>query len=160
MSTRSSSSNLVPPSTNPKNIIRNRRRNLGDPSRLLDFEEINMANDPNNVQGPPPVGPNLQNLIPDLRSMEELLQAPTDGVGDAIVVPPILANQFELKIGLLNLVTAIAFHGFKNGDPHSHIRRFTKITQTVKLNNISSDVVKLLLFPFSLEGAAQTWLEK
>ncbi|GJU33785.1 reverse transcriptase domain-containing protein [Tanacetum coccineum] len=138
MSTRSSSSNLVPPSTNPESIIRNRRRNLGDPSRLLDFEEINMANDLNNVQGPPPVGPNLQNPIPDLRSMEELLQAPTDGVGDAIVLPPILANQFELKIGLLNLVTAIAFHGFENGDPHSHIRRFTKITQTVKLNNIDT----------------------
>ncbi|GKD13879.1 hypothetical protein Tco_1198286 [Tanacetum coccineum] len=45
-----------------------------------------MANDPNNVQGPPPVGPNLQNPNPDLRPMEELLQAPTDGVGDAIVV--------------------------------------------------------------------------
>ncbi|GJX06539.1 reverse transcriptase domain-containing protein [Tanacetum coccineum] len=92
--------------------------------------------------------------------MEELLQAPTDGVGDAIVVPPILANQFELKIGLLNLVTAIAFHGFENDDPNSHIRRFTKITQTVKLNNVPGDVVKLLLFPFSLAGAARTWLEK
>nr|GEX71677.1 reverse transcriptase domain-containing protein [Tanacetum cinerariifolium] len=55
--------------------------------------------------------------------MEELLQAPTDVVGDAIVVPPVLASQFELKIGLLNLVTAISFHGFKNDDPHSHIRR-------------------------------------
>ncbi|GKF12126.1 reverse transcriptase domain-containing protein [Tanacetum coccineum] len=92
--------------------------------------------------------------------MEELLQAPTGGLGDAIVVPPILANQFELKIGLLNLVTAIAFHGFENDDPHSHIGRFTKITQTVKLNNVLSDVIKLLLFPFSLEGAARTCLEK
>ncbi|GKB75474.1 putative reverse transcriptase domain-containing protein, partial [Tanacetum coccineum] len=33
-----------------------------------------------------------------------------------------LASQFELKIGLLNLVTAISFHGFENGDPHSYIR--------------------------------------
>nr|GEX45281.1 reverse transcriptase domain-containing protein [Tanacetum cinerariifolium] len=102
----------------------------------------------------------LQGPIPDLCSMEKLLQAPTDGVGDAIVVPLILANQFELKICLLNLVTAIAFHGFKNDDPHSHIRRFTKITQTVKLYNVPSDVVKLLLFPLSLEGAARTWIEK
>ncbi|GJW19084.1 reverse transcriptase domain-containing protein [Tanacetum coccineum] len=92
--------------------------------------------------------------------MEELLQAPTDGVGDAIGVSLVLANQFELKIGLLNLVTAITFHGFENDDPHSHIRRFMKITQTVKLNKVPSDVVKLLLFLFSLEGAAQTWLEK
>nr|GEZ54577.1 reverse transcriptase domain-containing protein [Tanacetum cinerariifolium] len=59
--------------------------------------------------------------IPDLRSMEELLQAATDGVGDAIVVSPILANQFELKISLLNVVIAIAFHGFENDDHHSHV---------------------------------------
>ncbi|GJW37232.1 reverse transcriptase domain-containing protein [Tanacetum coccineum] len=98
------------------------RRNLGDPSLLLDFKEINM--NPNNVQGPPPAGPNLQNPSAlDLRLMEELLQAPTDSVGDAIVVSPVLASQFELKIGLLNLVTAISFHSFANDDPHSHIRR-------------------------------------
>ncbi|GJT70632.1 hypothetical protein Tco_1029918, partial [Tanacetum coccineum] len=53
MSTRSSSSNLVPPSTNPESIIRNRRRNLGDPSLLLDFEEINMVNNNITVLGLP-----------------------------------------------------------------------------------------------------------
>ncbi|GJS53723.1 NAC domain-containing protein [Tanacetum coccineum] len=155
-STRSSSSNLVPPSSDPESIIRNRQRNLGDPSLLLDFEEISM--NPNNVQGPPPAGPppqnhngppglNLQNPALDLQTMEELLQAPTDGVGDAIVVPPILANQFELKIGLLNLITAISFHGFANDDPHSHIRRFMKITQTIKLNQVPHDSVNQLFPP-------------
>ncbi|GJZ63640.1 hypothetical protein Tco_0620061 [Tanacetum coccineum] len=44
-----------------------------------------MANDPNNVQGLPHMGPNFQNPNPDLRSIEELLHAPTDGVEDAIV---------------------------------------------------------------------------
>nr|GEV13761.1 hypothetical protein [Tanacetum cinerariifolium] len=63
-------------------------------------------------------------------------------------------------LGLLNLVTAIAFHGFENDDPHSHIRRFTKITQTFRLNNVPSDVVKLLLFLFSLEGVAGHGLKK
>ncbi|GJU23074.1 reverse transcriptase domain-containing protein [Tanacetum coccineum] len=147
MSTRSSARRLLSPIEDPERLLS--RRNRSEPSLLFDLEEDDMAGQA------PPQGP-----IPDLRPMEELLQAPTDGVGDAIVVPPILANQFELKIGLLNLVTAIAFHGFENDDPHSHIRRFTKITQTVKLNNVPSDVVKLLLFPFSLEGAARTWLEK
>ncbi|GJS93429.1 hypothetical protein Tco_0800397 [Tanacetum coccineum] len=70
MSTRSSSSNLVPPSSDPESIIQNRRQNLGDPSLLLDFEEINMANNINS-QGPPPVGPNIP--APDLRPIEELL---------------------------------------------------------------------------------------
>ncbi|GJU94447.1 reverse transcriptase domain-containing protein [Tanacetum coccineum] len=55
--------------------------------------------------------------------------APTDGVGDAIVVPLVLASQFELKIRLLNLVTAISFYGFTNDDPHSHIRRLNQSEQ-------------------------------
>ncbi|GJV84023.1 reverse transcriptase domain-containing protein [Tanacetum coccineum] len=149
MSTRSTSTDLVPHFSDPESVIRNQQRNLGDPSLLLDFEEINMANNNNNNQGPPPVGPNI--LAPDLRPVEELLQAPTDGVGDAIVVPPVLASQFELKIGLLNLVTAIWFHGFENDDPHSI---------TTWNDQVSHDAIKLILFPFSLEGAARTWLEK
>ncbi|GKE15807.1 reverse transcriptase domain-containing protein [Tanacetum coccineum] len=84
---------------------------------------------PQNHNGPP--GPNPQNLVPDLCPMEELLQAPTDRVGDAIVVPPALASQFELKIGLLNLVTAISFHSFENDDPHSHIRRTTNLRNDI-----------------------------
>ncbi|GJW00056.1 hypothetical protein Tco_1555307 [Tanacetum coccineum] len=147
MSTRSSARRLLSPIEDPERFIS--RRNRSEPSLLFNLEEDDMAGQA------PPQGP-----IPDLRSMDVLLQAPTDGVGDAIVVPPILANQFELKICLLNLVTAIAFHGFENDDPHSHIRRFTKITQTVKLDNVPGDVVKLLLFLFSLEGAAWAWLEK
>ncbi|GJY97440.1 reverse transcriptase domain-containing protein [Tanacetum coccineum] len=118
MSTRSSAKRLLSTIEDPERLLS--RRNRSEPSLLFDLEEDDMAGKA------PPQGP-----IPDLRPMEELLQAPTDGVGDAIVVPPILANQFELKIGLLNLVTAIAFHGFENDDPHSHIRRFTKITQTI-----------------------------
>ncbi|GJU49540.1 hypothetical protein Tco_1219095 [Tanacetum coccineum] len=57
----------------------------------------------------------------DTRTMSELLQAPTKGYGDAIVLPPILAENFELKVGLLQLVTSSQFHGFKRDDPHSHI---------------------------------------
>nr|GEX50426.1 reverse transcriptase domain-containing protein [Tanacetum cinerariifolium] len=33
----------------------------------------------------------------DQRTMTELLRAPTEGYAEAIVVPPILAEQFELK---------------------------------------------------------------
>ncbi|GKC26273.1 reverse transcriptase domain-containing protein [Tanacetum coccineum] len=146
MSTRSSARRILSPIEDPEKLIS--RRNRSEQSLLFDLEEDDIAGQA------PPQGP-----IPDLHSMEELLQAPTDGVRDAIVVPPILANQFELKTGLLNLVTAISFHGFENDDPHSHIRRFTKITQTVKLNQVPPDVIKLMLFLFSLEGAARTWLE-
>ncbi|GJY63245.1 reverse transcriptase domain-containing protein [Tanacetum coccineum] len=41
----------------------------------------------------------------DTRTMLELLQAPTEGYGDAIVIPAILAENFKLKVGLLTLTT-------------------------------------------------------
>ncbi|GJZ63248.1 reverse transcriptase domain-containing protein [Tanacetum coccineum] len=73
----------------------------------------------------------------DTRTMAQLLEAPTAGYEDAIVVPEITADNFELKHGLLNLITS-----------------------TMKFPNVPSTSVKLMLFPFSLEGAARIWLEK
>nr|GEZ56915.1 reverse transcriptase domain-containing protein [Tanacetum cinerariifolium] len=43
-------------------------------------------------------------LMADNRTMAELLQAPTEGYEDAILIPEIAANNFELKHGLINLV--------------------------------------------------------
>ncbi|GJV60492.1 putative ribonuclease H-like domain-containing protein [Tanacetum coccineum] len=57
--------------------------------------------------------------VPSKESKAELLQAPTEGYRDAIVIPAILANNFELKHGLLNLVTSKQFYGFEKEDPHA-----------------------------------------
>ncbi|GKA58896.1 hypothetical protein Tco_0758209 [Tanacetum coccineum] len=96
----------------------------------------------------------------DTRTMAELLQAPTEGYRDAIVIPAILAENFELKHGLLNLVTSKQFCGFEKEDPHAHIRWFNKITSTSKYKDVPNSSIKLMLFPFSIEGAARIWLEK
>ncbi|GJU87830.1 reverse transcriptase domain-containing protein [Tanacetum coccineum] len=63
-------------------------------------------------------------------------------------------------LGLLQLVTTSQFHGFERDDPHSHIRWFNKITSTLKYKNVPQEAIKLMLFTFSLEGAARIWLEK
>ncbi|GJU75202.1 hypothetical protein Tco_1272272 [Tanacetum coccineum] len=68
----------------------------------------------------------------DQRTMAKLLQAPTEGYEDAIVIPAILAKNFEIKHGLLNLVTSKQFYGFEKEDSHAHIRWFNKITSTIK----------------------------
>ncbi|GJU00991.1 putative reverse transcriptase domain-containing protein [Tanacetum coccineum] len=44
----------------------------------------------------------------DNRTMAQMLQAPIEGYEDAIVVPPINANNFELKQTLINLVQSEA----------------------------------------------------
>ncbi|GJV13233.1 reverse transcriptase domain-containing protein [Tanacetum coccineum] len=96
----------------------------------------------------------------DNRTMAQLLEAPTEGYEDAIVVPEINANNFEIKHGLLNLVQNKQFFGHDKEDPHAHIRYFNKITSTMKFPNVPSTSVKLMLFLFSLEGAARIWLDK
>ncbi|GJU02413.1 reverse transcriptase domain-containing protein [Tanacetum coccineum] len=59
----------------------------------------------------------------DNRTMAELLQAPTEGYEDAIVVPEIEAANFEIKHGLLTLVQNKQFFGHDKEDPHAHIPR-------------------------------------
>nr|GEW27930.1 hypothetical protein [Tanacetum cinerariifolium] len=58
----------------------------------------------------------------DNRTMAELLRAPTEGYAEAIVVPPVLAEQFELKHSLINMMTSDQFFGLEKDNPHDHIR--------------------------------------
>ncbi|GKC07662.1 hypothetical protein Tco_0999272, partial [Tanacetum coccineum] len=95
----------------------------------------------------------------DNQTMAQLLQAPTEGYEDAIVIPEINAN-FKLKHGLINLVQNKQFFGHDKVDPHAHIRYFNKFSSTMRFPDVPSTSIKLMLFPFSLEGSAQIWLEK
>ncbi|GKF41384.1 hypothetical protein Tco_0124726 [Tanacetum coccineum] len=45
----------------------------------------------------------------DNRTMDQMLQAPIEGYEDTIVVPPIHANNFDLKQPLINLVQSNKF---------------------------------------------------
>nr|GEX52098.1 reverse transcriptase domain-containing protein [Tanacetum cinerariifolium] len=92
MQTRSSSrlarnrSSNPSASTNPNPKVRNRRRSK---QRIenLDLDDLSE-----------PVV-----TMADQRTLAELLQAPTEGYEDAIVVPAITVDNFELKHGLINL---------------------------------------------------------
>ncbi|GJT81230.1 reverse transcriptase domain-containing protein [Tanacetum coccineum] len=88
---------------------------------------------PNNNQEPP--NPPVVTMT-DNRTMAEMLQAPTEGYEDAIVVPAITADNFELKHSLLTLVQNKQFFGHDKEDPHAHIRYFNKITSTMKFPNV------------------------
>nr|GFB08294.1 hypothetical protein [Tanacetum cinerariifolium] len=87
-----------------------------------------------------------------------MLQAPIEGYEDAIIVPQINANNFELKQTLINLVQSNQFTGRQ--DPHNHFFFFNKFTFTFRHPEVPNTTIKLLLFPFSLEGEARIWLDK
>nr|GEX81268.1 reverse transcriptase domain-containing protein [Tanacetum cinerariifolium] len=72
---------------------------------------------------------NLEEHLPpivtmvDNRTMAELLRAPIEGYAEAIVVPSILAEQFELKHSLINMMTTDQFFGLEKDNPHDHIHQ-------------------------------------
>nr|GEU64954.1 reverse transcriptase domain-containing protein [Tanacetum cinerariifolium] len=125
MQTRSSSrlvsnpfSNLTP-STNPNPQGRNRRRSK---QRIEEFNLDELSS---------PIV-----MMADQRTMAQLLQEPTEDYEDAIIVPAITADNFELKHGLLTLVQNKQFFGHDKEDPHAHIRYFNQITSTLKFPNV------------------------
>nr|GEV30411.1 reverse transcriptase domain-containing protein [Tanacetum cinerariifolium] len=96
----------------------------------------------------------------DQRTMAKLLRAPTEGYAEVIVVPQILAEHFELKHGLINIMNSNQFFELEKDNPHDHIRWFNKITSTIKYKDVPNLEIKLMLFLVSLVGAARCWLEK
>ncbi|GKE43418.1 reverse transcriptase domain-containing protein, partial [Tanacetum coccineum] len=45
-------------------------------------------------------------------------------------------------------------------NPHAHINSFKRITSTLRFRDVPNDVIKLMMFPYSLEGNARLWYEK
>ncbi|GKA40435.1 reverse transcriptase domain-containing protein [Tanacetum coccineum] len=144
MQTRSSSKFVGESSTNPTSTNLKRRNRRRSKQRVESFalEEVPVV------------------TMADQRTMAELLRAPTEGYAEAIVVPPIPAEHFELKHSLINLVTSKQFFGFEKEDHHAHIQYFNKITSTLKYKDVPETSIKLMLFVFSIDGPARIWLDK
>ncbi|GJT32597.1 reverse transcriptase domain-containing protein [Tanacetum coccineum] len=143
MSTSSTSSNLFSSLRDPESLIR--RRNLGEPSSLFDFEDVMSI--PHNNMGSPPAGPPPPNnngppLVvrpngPAPRSMEELCQPSIDGRGGPIAPIPIQATDFGLR--------------------HHMIQQ---VQNTFQFHGVSDDALRLSLFPYSLTHHAIAWYDR
>nr|GEV82971.1 reverse transcriptase domain-containing protein [Tanacetum cinerariifolium] len=123
MCTRSSSNLVGESSPNPTtlNLKKRNRRRLKQPFILEESRVDTMANQ---------------------HTMAELLRAPTEGYAEVIVVPPILAEHFELKHSLINVMTSDQFFGLEKDNPHDHIRCFNKITFTIKYKDVPNSTIK------------------
>nr|GEV87394.1 reverse transcriptase domain-containing protein [Tanacetum cinerariifolium] len=144
MSTRSSARNLFPPLDNPELTIQ--RRYYADPTLLNDFE---MAAEGN---GDPPV--------PDLRTMEELCQLSLNGRGGPIAPIAIQATNFGHKNDTIQQVqNSCQFYGLPSDDANKHLDKFLHVTQSIKVNGVTDDALRLYLFPFSLTHHAIAWFD-
>ncbi|GKB78298.1 hypothetical protein Tco_0945193 [Tanacetum coccineum] len=147
MSTRSSARNLFPPLEDPKRTIR--RKTRVNPNILNDFEEINMAANGASNDGPPPAGGGAP--VPDLRTIEELCQPSLNGRGGPISPIAIQATNFRLKNEMIQQVQNLCPFRGPGDDANKHLDKFLHVTQSMKVNGVSDDALRLHLFPYSLQ---------
>lgn len=76
-----------------------------------------------------------------------------------IVRPQILAKNFYLKPVLLQMLQLVGkFIGLSTKDPHMHLLNFVTICNLYKQHQVSKNVIRIKLYPFSLNGIAKHWI--
>nr|GEV74927.1 reverse transcriptase domain-containing protein [Tanacetum cinerariifolium] len=145
MSTRSSAINLFLPLDNPELTIR--RRSHSDPTLLNNSEMA--AEGPGNLP------------VPDLQTMEELCQPSLNGQGGPIAPIAIQTTNFGLKNDMIQKVqNSFQFHGLPGDDANKHLDNFLHVTQSIKVNGVTDDALRLYLFPHSLTRHATAWFDR
>ena len=92
-------------------------------------------------------------------TMEDLWRPVIQVEYSAIRQHAVEANNFELKPALITMVQQHQFTSHHTEDPNEHMGRFLRMANTVKLNGVRPEVIKLQLFPFSLRDIAATWFD-
>ena len=63
-----------------------------------------------------------------------------------VIQPAIEANNFELKPAFITMVQQYQLTSHPSEDPNEHMGRFMRMANTVKLNEVRPEVIKLQLF--------------
>ena len=72
--------------------------------------------------------------------------------------PGSLLELFEVDPELMKLIFNDRFKGRDDEDPIMHLRKFDDRCNTLKMSNVSLNIFKAKLFPFSLDGEASNWM--
>ncbi|GJT83880.1 reverse transcriptase domain-containing protein [Tanacetum coccineum] len=90
--------------------------------------------------------------------MEELHKPSLIGRRGSVSSTTVLVTGFVLKNHMVQLLRQnCQFQGFKDEDANEHLDKYLSITQFIKQNGVSQDIVNLNLFPFSLTHEAESW---
>nr|GEY46257.1 reverse transcriptase domain-containing protein [Tanacetum cinerariifolium] len=127
-----------------------------DPTLLNNFE---MATNGNDDDVPPSRGGDLP--VPDLRTMEELCQPTLNGQGGPISRIAIQATNFGLKNDTIQQAqNSCKFHGLLSHDANKYFDKFLHVTQSIKVNGVTDNALRLYLFPHSLTHHATAGFDR
>ena len=90
----------------------------------------------------------------DPRVLRDYVLPQATGLTSPIVNQAVEPNNFELRPALISFVEQNQFGGLPLENPHLHLRNFLAKCDTIKLNEVSADAIRLRLFPFSLKDRA------
>ncbi|KAL2903236.1 Ornithine carbamoyltransferase [Bienertia sinuspersici] len=92
------------------------------------------------------------------RSLREYGRLDANGVLSSIVRPNVAATHSEPRPHFIQFISQDSYAGLANENPVDHLSRFLEKCDTMNLTNVSSDAIRLRLFPFSLRDDAKEWL--
>nr|GEW62683.1 reverse transcriptase domain-containing protein [Tanacetum cinerariifolium] len=71
------------------------------------------------------------------------------------------ATNFGLKNDMIQQVqNSCQFHGLPGDDANKHLDKFLHVTQSIRVNGVIDDALRLYLFPYSLTHYAIVWFDR
>jgi hypothetical protein len=141
---RSQNLAVIPYNPEIERTIRQPRRPKEDSEEEEEFEvEEKMAEA--HIENQPERKPMKSSFIP------QNLNQPS-----CIAYQPNAQGSFNLSPHLLNMLPH--FRGTPSEDPYLHIRDFFDLCKTQNIHGLTSEHIRLILFPFSLKDNAKLWL--
>ena len=142
-------SDLFPIDTELERTLRSLRKVNRAEKETMANERIDQTVEQETAAGRPPIQDTMEDF------WRPVIQAKYSAVRQLAVE----ANNFELKPALITIVQQNQFTSHPTEDPNEHLGRFLRMANTVKLNGVRPEVIKLHLFPFSLRDIVATWYE-
>ena len=146
---RKQNTDLIPADTELERTLRSLRKTKRAENSAMADERQDQTEGQRTAARRPPI----------VDTMEDFWRPIIQDEYSAIRQPTVDANNFELKPALITMVQQQQFTGHPTEDPNEHLGRFLRMANTVKLNGVRPEVIKLHLFPFSLRDTAGTWYE-
>lgn len=134
--------NLLPVDPEPERTFRYLRGIQRDERNTMAEQEAGVANGNNQP-----------------RAIRDYVRPVVNENYSGIARPAIAANNFELKPGLIHMVQQNQFGGAAIEYPNAHLGSFLEICDTVKMNGVTDEAIKLRLFSFSLRDKAKAWFQ-
>ena len=85
------------------------------------------------------------------RTLYDFITPGVQDISPTIARPTMKVNNFELRLVLVSKFQQMQFGGSPMEDLNLHLSIFLKVCDTLKLNGVSTDAIRLCLFSFSLK---------